>query len=504
MNEEHHHITLSLDPEEATILELQQAMENGSLTSRELVFYYLLRIARYDQDGPGINSVLEVNPDAIFIAEALDLERQSKGSRGLLHGIPILVKDNIETRDKMRTTAGAFALSRHVAQEDAFLIKRLREAGAVLLGKTNLTEWANGMSSTMWAGYSAIGGQVRHPYGDYFVGGSSTGSAAAAAMTFAAAAVGTETTGSILSPATQQSVVGIKPTVGLISRTGVVPFTYSQDTAGPMARTVTDAAVLLGALTGRDEEDPATWRNPANNGNNGNNDNNDNNVDYTAFLNKDGLRGARIGVFREVPKGDLSAYDENLFSEAIETLRQRGAEVIESIEIPSFDGPWQWNKLNLEFQHSINHYLQKLPAHAPVHSLDELIAWNEEHKDHALRYGQDMLQYRAGLSGALKNKDYMMESVSDLIQSQDRGIDYALKHDELDAILFPADVGSDLSARAGYPTVAVPAGYLANGQPFGITFAGTAFAEAKLISIAYSFEQATKLRKKPVVKSDRT
>ncbi|OBR67633.1 amidase [Paenibacillus oryzae] len=493
MNEEHHLITLSLDPEEATILELQQAMENGSLTSRELVFYYLLRIARYDQDGPCINSVLEVNPDAIFIAEALDLERQSQGSRGLLHGIPILVKDNIETRDKMRTTAGAFALSRHVAQEDAFLIKRLREAGAVLLGKTNLTEWANGMSSTMWAGYSAMGGQVRHPYGDFFVGGSSTGSAAAAAMTFAAAAVGTETTGSILSPATQQSVVGIKPTVGLISRTGVVPFTYSQDTAGPMARTVTDAAVLLGALTGRDEEDPATWRNPANNGNS---------LDYTTFLNKDGLRGARIGVFRKAPEGELSSYDENLFNDAIETLRQGGAEVIESIEIPSFDGPWKWNKLNLEFQHSINRYLQKLPAHAPVHSLDELIAWNEEHKEHALRYGQDMLQYRAGLSGALKNKDYIMESVSDLLQAQDSGIDYALKRDNLDAILFAADVGSDLSARAGYPSVAVPAGYLANGKPFGITIAGTAFAEAKLISIAYSFEQATKLRKKPIMKSD--
>lgn len=487
MNEDHIHIPLSLDPEEATILELQQAMEEGKLTSRELVFYYLLRIARFDQDGPLINSIMEVNPDAIFIAEALDLERQRKGSRGFLHGIPILVKDNIETRDKMRTTAGALALSRHVAQEDAFLIKKLREAGAVLLGKTNLTEWANGMSSTMWAGYSATGGQVRHPYGDYFVGGSSTGSAAAAAMTFAAATVGTETTGSILSPATHQSVVGIKPTVGLISRSGIVPFTYGQDTAGPMARSVSDAAVLLGALDGRDEEDPATWRNPGNN------------MDYTAFLDKDGLRGARIGVFRKVPDGELSSYDENLYLQVIEVLCQGGADVIEDIEIPSFNGPWKWNKLNLEFQHSIENYLRKLPAHAPVHSLDELIAWNEEHKEQALRYGQDSLQYRAGLSGSLKDKDYITECVSDLIQAQDRGIDYALKHGKLDAILFPSDVGADLSARAGYPTIAVPAGYLDSGWPFGVTFAGTAFSEPVLIRIAYSFEQATKLRKKPVV-----
>lgn len=483
-------VALSLDPEEATILELQQAMEKGELTSRELVFYYLLRIARFDQDGPSIRSIMEVNPDAIFIAEGLDLERRRKGSRGLLHGIPILVKDNIETKDKMRTTAGAMALSRHVAKEDAFLIKCLRAAGAVLLGKTNLTEWANGMSSKMWAGYSAKGGQVSHPYGEFYVGGSSTGSAAAAAMTLAAATVGTETTGSILSPATRQSVVGIKPTVGLISRTGVVPFSYSQDTAGPMARTVTDAAVLLGELSSRDEDDPATWRNPGNI------------RDYTSFLDKDGLRGARIGVFLDVPEDvrESGEYDEALFLQAVEALRKAGAEVVEPIEIPSFHGPWKWNKLNREFQHGIENYLRKLPAEVPVHSLDELISWNENSKDKekALRYGQDSLEYRAGLHDSLKNKDYIAESVSDLVQAQDEGIDYALKRDQLDAILFPSDVGSDISARAGYPSIAVPAGYQRSGKPFGVTFAGTAFSEPVLITIAYAFEQATKLRVKPI------
>jgi amidase len=266
--------SMKLDIEQAGIFELQEAMEQGKVTARELVFCYLSRIAMFDKDGPKINSVMEINPDAIFIAEALDLERMHKGTRGLLHGIPILVKDNIETGDKMRTSAGALALGQHVCSTDAFLIRRLRESGAIILGKTNMTEWANGVSSLMWAGYSSRGGQVAHPYGDYFVGGSSTGSAAAVAMSFAAAAIGTETSASILSPCIQMSIVGIKPTVGLISRSGIIPYSYSQDTAGPMARTVADAAALLTALVGKDEQDPATWRNVSNI------------QDYTAFLDR--------------------------------------------------------------------------------------------------------------------------------------------------------------------------------------------------------------------------
>lgn len=476
------------DVEEASIYELQNAMEQGRLTSKELVFCYLSRIAKYDQDGPHINSIMEINPDAIFIAEALDIERQRKGSRGPLHGIPILVKDNIETSDKMRTSAGALALAQHVSAKDAFLISRLRESGAIILGKTNMTEWANGISSTMWAGYSSKGGQVAHPYGDFFVGGSSTGSAAAAAMSFAGAAIGTETSASILSPAIQMSIVGIKPTVGLISRSGIIPFSYSQDTAGPMARTVSDAAVLLSALVGRDEHDPATWRN-------------DHGIqDYTAFLDKERLQVARIGVFCEVPDyvRESGEYNKELFDQAVSELKKAGATVVENIEIPSFHGPWQWNKMNFEFKHGVENYLQRLPAQMPIHSLSELIDWNEKHADEALKYGQDMLKFREGLTEPLKNKDYILESLMDLYLAQNEGIDYAINSHQLDAIMFPAYIGADICAKAGYPSIAIPAGYGADGRPFGVTFAGKAFTEPTLIRIAYSFEQITKHRKKPV------
>jgi len=248
--------------EELTIEEIQQAMKTGVLTSKEIVMYYLHRIAKYDQSGPKLNSILEINPEAIFIAEGLDYERKTKGARGLLHGVPVLLKDNIETKDKMHTSAGTLALENHLSAKDAFLVERLREAGAVILGKTNMTELANGMSTTMWAGYSSRGGQTLNPYGSgqFFVGGSSSGSAVAVAANFTVLSVGTETDASILSPAIQNSVVGIKPTVGLISRSGIIPFTYTQDTPGPLARTVTDAAILLGALTGVDQRDPATYK----------------------------------------------------------------------------------------------------------------------------------------------------------------------------------------------------------------------------------------------------
>ncbi|AIQ11798.1 amidase family protein [Paenibacillus durus] len=481
----------NFDVEEASIFDLQDAMAHGKTTSRELVFCYLSRIAKYDQDGPQINSIMEINPDAIFIAEALDLERQRKGSRGPLHGIPILVKDNIETGDKMHTSAGALALAQHVSTEDAFLIRRLREAGAVILGKTNMTEWANGVSSTMWAGYSSKGGQVTHPYGEFFTGGSSTGSAAAVAANLAAAAIGTETSASILSPAVQMSIVGIKPTVGLISRSGIIPFSYSQDTAGPMARTVSDAAILLSALVGRDEQDPATGRNESCH----------TKQDYTAFLDREGLYGARIGVFCEVPEHvrESGEYDEALFNQAVSDLIKAGAEVVEQIDIPSFHGPWQWNKMNLEFKHGIENYLQHLPAHMPIHSLSELIEWNKEHAEKALKYGQDLLEFRERLTDPLKNKDYILESIMDLHLAQNEGIDYAIKRYQLDAIMFPAYIGADICAKAGYPSIAIPAGYRENGRPFGITFAGTAFSEPALIRIAYSFEQRTKHRKKPVL-----
>lgn len=479
----------NMELDDMHIMDLQRAMETGQITSRQLVFYYLSRIAMLDQDGPYINAVMEINPDAIFIAEALDVERKQKGSRGMLHGIPILVKDNIETGDKMRTTAGALALEHNVAIKDAFLIKLLREAGAVILGKTNMTELANGMSSSMWAGYSSNGGQVAHPYGDFFAGGSSTGSAAAVAMNFAAAAVGTETSASILSPATQMSIVGLKPTVGLISRSGVIPFSYSQDTAGPMAKTVSDAAILLDALVGGDEDDPATIRN----------ENDFSEQKYTSFLDESGLYGARIGVFSEVPDHVLKAgeYDELLFKKAISILTQAGAEVVEPIDIPSFHGPWSWNKVNSEFKHGMDNYLKSSSFQTGIHSLSDLIQWNEDHAEEALKYGQDLLIYRDSLKNPLKNKDYILESITDLYRSQDQGIDYAINLYQLDAIMFPSYIGADICARAGYPSIAIPAGYMDNGRPFGITFAGKAFSESTLIRIGYAFEQRTKHRKKP-------
>ncbi|MEG0472184.1 MAG: amidase family protein, partial [Solibacillus sp.] len=281
---------------------IQEAMDSGEITSKELVMYYLYRIANLDQSGPRINSMLEINSEAIFIAEALDNERKLKGSRGPLHGIPIVLKDNIETKDSMHTSAGTLALENHLACQDAFLVKKLREAGAVILGKTNMTELANGMSSEMWAGYSARGGQTLNPYGDptLFVGGSSSGSAVAVASNFSILAVGTETDASILSPAIQNSVVGIKPTVGLISRNGMIPFTYSQDTAGPFARTVKDAAILLSVLAGKDDDDIATHKSEGNSPQN-----------YTNDLDTKGLINAKIGIFNDAPKGyyDSGEYD---------------------------------------------------------------------------------------------------------------------------------------------------------------------------------------------------
>ncbi|OXM13306.1 amidase family protein [Paenibacillus herberti] len=474
--------------EEVTILELQDAMNRGELTSRELVMHYLYRIATLDQSGPHINSVLEINPDAIFIAEALDNERKGTGARSSIHGVPVLLKGNIETKDKMRTSAGALALEHHVSPKDAFLVRKLRDAGAIILGKTNLTEWANGMSSSMWAGYSALGGQTKNPYGDHFPGGSSTGSAAAVAAHFTTVAVGTETSASILSPAVQNAIVGIKPTAGLISRSGVIPWSYSQDTAGPMARTVTDAAILLTTLAGKDENDPSTWRNELSN------------TDYTAFLNKDGLWTATIGIYRNVPSEkfrDLGEYDEQLFNDAIAIIRESGAKVIDDIEIPSFLREWEHNKTGYEFKHAIDHYLQCLPAQYPVHDLNELIEWNERHSPMALKYGQDRLRYHSQFDTPLKNPQYILGSITDLYYSQNMGIDYTLETHGLDAILFPSYVGADISAKAGYPSIAVPAGFQSNGRTFGITFAGTAFSESKLIQIAYAFEQKTKHRKMP-------
>jgi amidase len=465
-------------------------MEKEEVTSKELVMYYLSRIAAYDQSGPKISSILEINPEALFIAEALDYERKTKGARGPLHGIPILLKDNIETGDSMHTSAGMLALANYCSPEDAFLVKKLREAGAVILGKVNMTELANAMSSTMWAGYSTRGGQTLNVYGapDMFVGGSSSGSAVAVAANFTVLSVGTETAASILSPATLNSVVGIKPTTGLISRTGIIPFTYSQDTAGPFARTVTDAAILLGALTGVDERDSATYRSEE--------------QDYTSYLDINGLKGAKIGVFRDISPqhiGPEGAYDRGLFQDVINTLKDKGAHVVEDIEILSFHRNWSYAVLQYELKHSLDNYLAKLPSTMPVHSITELIAFNEEHSEQALKYGQDRLEYRNTFSNTLRDAEYLQARVEDIYFAGTEGIDAALKKYDLDVILFPWYVGATISAKAGYPSIAVPAGYMASGRAFGVTFASSAFTEGKLIRIAYAFEQATKHRRKPTL-----
>ena len=476
--------------EELSIKEIQEAMDSGEITSKQLVMYYLYRIAKYDQDGPIINSMLEINPEAIFIAEALDNERKIKGARGPLHGIPVVLKDNIETNDSTHTSAGTIFLENYLANQDAFLVEKLREAGAVILGKANMTELANGMSSEMWAGYSSRGGQTLNPYGDptLFVGGSSSGSAVAVAANFSVLSVGTETDASILSPAIQNSVVGIKPTVGLISRNGIIPFTYSQDTAGPFARTVEDAAILLGALTGIDKNDVATYKSEGRL-----------QQDYTIYLNSNGLNGARIGIFNNAPKQyyESGEYDEHLFKNAIQVFIEQGANCVEDIEIPSFHRKWDWGVSLYELKHSLDNYLAKLPSHMPVHSIAELIQFNKNIGEKALKYGQDKLENRVEFPNTLRNPEYLNAKIEDLYFSQEQGIDYALKKYDLDAIVFPSYIGSTISAKAGYPSIAVPAGYMESGRPFGITFAGTAFSEGVLIKLAFAFEQATKLRTAP-------
>lgn len=465
---------------EATISEMQLEMNTGNLSAKKLTLMYLEQIAAHNNE---INAVLEINPEALHIAEALDTERAEKSVRGPLHGIPVLVKDNINTGDKMHTTAGSVALQNNFANEDAFIVKKLRRAGAVILGKTNLTEWANFMTEGMPNGYSSLGGQVMNPYGpDKFdVGGSSAGSGAAIAANFAAGAIGTETSGSILSPASSNSLVGIKPTVGLLSRTGIIPISNSQDTAGPMTRTVEDAAIMLGLLAGADEGDPATSINQQE-------------LDYSLSLNKNGLQNATLGISRDY----LESVDEEEFSiisAALRDIENLGAKIIDPITLPT-----DLDDMNImlhEFKSGINAYLKELSANVPVHSLEEVIQYNEAHKEEALKYGQSVLKQSNEKSGRLVEAGYIKSRLNDLKMSQEQGIDAVMDEHRLDALIFANNYGAGIAAKAGYPSITVPAGYTAEGKPVGITFTGKAFTEAKLIELAYAYEQATKLRKAP-------
>ncbi|OCT16233.1 amidase [Paenibacillus pectinilyticus] len=470
---------------EADVLSLQQAMERQELSSVDLVTYYTQRIAAYN---PTIHAVLELNPDALEIAEALDRERQTGGSRGPLHGIPILLKDNIQTADRMHTSAGSVCLAEHVATEDAYIAAKLREAGAVLLGKANMTEWANFMAVAMPSGYSSRGGQVVNPYGPgvFEVGGSSSGSGAAVAAGFAAGAIGTETSGSIVNPAGHNSLVGLKPTIGLLSRSGIIPLSSSQDTPGPMTRSVSDTAVLLGAMTGVDAQDAHSQASDG-----------QGHRDYTPFLDREGLQQARIGIPRWYYQ-HLDEEERQLAEQAIQVLRDEGAIVIDGVMLPCQEAVWDYNVLLYEFKRDLNAYLQKLDPSLPVHSLQEVIAFNESHAEQALVYGQDTLRWAADKNGTLTEEAYLasLHKYRELTRSQ--GIDHALKEHQLDALFFPRDEGYDLAARAGYPLLIVPAGYTSKG-PRGVMFAASAFSEPMLIKLAYAFEQATQHREPPIM-----
>jgi amidase len=489
--------------DEVTLAELQEGMASGKYTAQSLAELYLKRIESVDGQGPALHSVLETNPDALEIARKRDAERAAGKLRGPLHGVPVLLKDNIGTADRMETTAGSLALVGAKPAKNAPLVARLINAGAVILGKTNLSEWANFRSTHSVSGWSGRGGQTRNPYAlDRSPSGSSAGSGAAVAANLAAIAVGTETDGSILSPSAANSLVGIKPTVGLISRTGIVPLAHSQDTAGPMARTVRDAALLLGALVCGDAADPATRVKGRRT-----------HADYTAFLDPHGLKGKRIGIARKQFFG-YSAPTDKIANEAIEVLKKAGATIVDPADIPTagqFDAD-ELNVLLYEFKADLNHYLAGLGPQARVHSLKEVIAFNEREKARELPFFGQEHMLKAESLGPLTTSAYKkaLERCGRL--SREQGIDAVMNKHRLDALFAPTqgpvwlidlangDSGGGSStspaAVSGYPSITVPAGYY-HGLPVGVSFFGRAWSESTLIAIAYAFEQATKVRRPP-------
>ncbi len=487
--------------DEATVTDLQAGIDSGKFTARSLAEKYLARIEEIDRRGPGVNSVIEVNPDALAIADSLDKERKEKGGRGPLHGIPVLIKDNIDTADRMQTTAGSLALLGSRPARDSFVAQKLRAAGAIILGKTNLSEWANIRSSHSTSGWSGRGGQTKNPYAlDRNACGSSSGSGAAVAANLCAIAVGTETDGSIVCPGSANGIVGIKPTLGLVSRTGVIPIAHSQDTPGPMARTVRDTAILLGALAGADPRDAAT----AESGGKALSD-------YTSFLDPNGLRGARIGVARKY-FGFNDAVDQ-LMNNVIEEMKRQGAVMVDPADLEShgkFDDT-EFTVLLYELKTDLNTYLASRPDVA-VHSLKEIIDYNERNREKEMPYfGQDVF-LKAEAKGALTSKEYGDALEANRRLSRKEGIDGVMDKFHLDAIMAPTagpawlndyangdhSVGgsSNAAAVAGYPDITVPAGFVF-GLPVGISFFGRAWSEPTLFKLAYAFEQATKARKPP-------
>jgi amidase len=493
---------VKFDWEELTISDAQAALGAGRLSARRLAEMYLERIEKVDRRGPALNAVIETNPEALSIADSLDRERKQGRVRGPLHGVPVLIKDNIDTADRMMTTAGSLALVGARPQQDAFIVGRLREAGAIIIGKTNLSEWANFRSTHSTSGWSGRGGQTRNPYAlDRNPCGSSSGSGAAVSANLCLVAVGTETDGSIVCPSGTCGIVGIKPTLGLVSRSGIIPISHSQDTAGPMARTVADAAALLNILMGADARDSIT-RDGARLAR----------TDFTKSLDPTGLRGARIGVARKF----FGFNDEvdKLMTDAIDVLKRGGATVIDPADLPThgkLDAP-EFEVLLFEFKAGINKYLASLAPGDHPRTLKDLIDFNEKNRDKEMPYFGQEIFTKAEAKGPLTDPAYLKALKSSKTLSQAQGIDALMIKNNLDAVIAPTggpawttDLlngdhftggSSTPAAVAGYPNVQVPAGYV-YGLPVGISFFGRAFTEARLIRLAYAYEQATKHRRPP-------
>jgi amidase len=512
--------------ENASLSDVQQALSDGRTTSTALTGAYLARIEAYDRAGPSLDSVREVNPDALAIAASFGGKTPTKSQP--LAGIPILIKDNIATADNQHTTAGSLALEGARAKQDSTVAKRLRAAGAVILGKANLTEFANFIAIDMPSGYSSLGGQVKNAYVPQLngqniplvsPGGSSAGSAVAVAAGLCAAAIGTETSGSLLNPAAQNGLVTVKPTVGLISRAGIVPIAHSQDTAGPLTRTVRDAAILLNVLAARDPADPATrpLQRPA---------------DYTAGLDKDGLKGARIGVPSDPADpandyyGKLSPRSAQVMNEVIDTLRAAGAEIVRA-SIPTigwiggpgtamavlnrnpesktkYDPAYRPIVFVYEMKHDLNAYLREWATDTPIRTMADVIAFNEAHANRALRFGHDLFLAAEATRGDLSELEYKSARAMDIRSAGTLGLDAYMDAHKLDAVLFPGSAGAAIAAKPGYPSVQVPAGFTSGvagaetpDYPFGATFTGRAWSEATLLRLAYAYEQASQARRPP-------
>ena len=489
--------------EEATIADLQAGMSSGRMTSRSITQQYMARIDDLDRKGPTLRYVLEVNPDALSIADSLDRERKSGRLRGPLHGIPILLKDNVDTADSMTTTAGSLALEGSIPLQDAFIAAKLRSAGAVLLGKANLSEWANIRSTHSSSGWSGRGGQAKNPYVlDRNPCGSSSGSAGAVSANLCAGASGTETDGSIVCPSSACGIVGIKPTLGLVSRSGIIPIAHSQDTAGPMARTVRDAAIILNALSGIDTRDSVTIVNRSRG-----------QIDYTRFLDPNGLRGARIGVARAKYFG-YSDVTDKLVNDAIDAMKAQGAVIVDPADIETagkFDDS-ELDVLLYELKADLNAYLAGLGPTAPVRTLQNVIDFNENHRAQEMPWFGQELFIQAQAKGPLTDRKYRDALAKDLRMSRTDGIDATMKKYKLDTIVAPTGgpawvtdpvngdhftgASSTPAAVAGYPNINVPAGY-SHDLPVGISFFGRAYSEPTLIKIAYAYEQATRHRRAP-------